>query len=137
MAFNGTLLKLGGETFPMKWIEYDTYKVTPNRRQDLNPFRNANGVLQRNVVEHEPTTIDFNLRSMYNKDVASVMSFIRSKYTNVKEKKLVIQYYDPEYDNYNDGAFYLDSNVEFPIKTINIEKKIIKYGQIKLSFVEY
>ena len=137
MAFNGTLLKLGGEVFPMRWIEYDTYKVVPNRRQDLNPFRNANGVLQRNVVAHEPTTIDFSLRSMYNKDIASVMSFIRSKYTNVKEKKLIIQYYDPEYDNYNDGSFYLDPNVEFPIKTINIEKKVIKYGQIKLSFVGY
>ena len=76
MAFNGTLLKIGGDVFPMEWIEYDTYKVTPNRRQDVNPFRNANGVLQRNVVDHAPTTIDFNLRSMYNKDVASAMSFI-------------------------------------------------------------
>ena len=137
MAFSGNLLALGGTPFPMKWIEFDTYKVTPNRRQDLDPFRDANGLLHRNVVGHAPTTIDFELRSMYNKDVAAAMAFIKSKYESYEEKRLQITYYDPENDNYNTGTFYLDSNIEFPIKHIDVRRSLIKYDNINISFVEY
>ena len=67
MAFNGYLFKIGETIFPLKYVFAKSYTITPNRRQDIDPFRNANGRLQRNVVEHMPSTIEIKTRPMDNK----------------------------------------------------------------------
>lgn len=137
MAFDGTLLKMGTDVFPLRFVYADSYKITPNRRQDLDPDTDANGVLHRNVVSHMPSTIAFTAKPMKNAELAEMMAFIRNHYTNTAEKKLNLTYYCPDLDGYQTGEFYLDPNVEFPINYVDSTKKVIQYGSFELNFVEY
>lgn len=134
MAFNGTLISLGGSAFPMSYIAAGTYKVTPNRRQDIDPFRDANGVLHRNVVSHYATTIEMQTRLMTNTEVADMMAFIRGHYTNEAEKKVLVTFYSPDTDSYDSGEFYLP-DLEFTI--YKIDGNTITYEPMTLKFIQY
>lgn len=136
MAFNGSLISLGGENFPLGYVYKDSYKVTPNRRQDLDSGRNANGVLIRNVLDHTASTISFTVKPMYNTDLANMMAFIRSHYINEKEKKINIRYYCPDLDDYKEGQFYVP-DIEYPMMQVDVDKKRIRYGTFTLEFIEY
>lgn len=136
MAFEGYLLKIGDDIFPLSYVFKDSYRIIPNRRQDLDPFRNANGELQRNVVDHTVTTITFQTKPMQNNKLAEMMKFIRDRYINEKEKKVSLTYYCPDLDNYNSGSFYLP-DIEFPINYVDIENKRIDYDSFTLEFIEY
>lgn len=136
MAFNGYLLKMGADEFPLSFVYKNTYKIAPNRRQDLDPTRNANGVLERNVLEHMPSTISFMAKPMYNKELAEMMSFIRSHYSVEKEKKVVLTYYCPDTDEYKTGEFYVP-DIEYPIDMVDTENKTILYREFPLEFIEY
>ena len=136
MAFNGYLLKLGADIFPLSFVYRNTYTVTPNRRQDLDSLRNADGVLERTVLDHMPSTISFQVKPMYNKDLNELMSFIRNHYSNEKEKKLVGEYYCPDIDDYKTGEFYVP-DISFPIDMVDVENRRILYREFQLEFIEY
>ena len=137
MAFNGSLLKINGDEFPWHYIAEKTYKITPNRKQDLDPYRTETGFLIRNVVEHEPSTISFETKPLNNTELAAMMAFIESRYTIAKERKLHMMYYNPIKDDYEIGDFYLSPNLEYNIKEIDVTNNRIKYEKFTLSFVEY
>lgn len=137
MAFNGSLMTIGGEEFPWQYVVEESYKVTPKRVQDLDPYTTESGWLIRNPVEHEPTTISFDTRPLTNKDMAAMMNFITSKFTNAKERKCHIIYYNPITDDYATGDFYINSNLEYNIRRIDRKKLEIKYDAFTLDFVEY
>ena len=136
MAFNGYLLKMGADIFPLSFVYKESYKVAPNRRQDLDSGRNANGVLERTVLEHMPSTISFQAKPMYNKDLNAMMSFIRSHYSVEKEKKVVLEYYCPDIDDYKTGEFYMP-DIEFVINMVDLEDNRILYNGFQLEFIEY
>lgn len=136
MSFNGSLLKFGNDDFPLNYVFKESYIVTPNRRQDLDSTRNANGILQRNVLSHTASTIDLTVRNLNNKELASLMSFIRSHYLNEQEKKLSITYYCPDLDDYKTGEFYVP-DIEFTIRMIDTTNNAIEYSQFTLEFIEY
>lgn len=135
MAFNGYLLSLNGTQFPLSYMNWESYKVVPNRRTDLNSAQNANGELVRYVVEHTRSTIEFETRPMWNADVDAMMRLIRNAYSNELEKKVSITYFCPDINDYKTGDFYLSPNTEFQI--LKIENNKLKYKPIKLYFVEY
>lgn len=137
MAFNGHLLELGGDNFPLKYIFKETYTVTPNRVQDLDPYTTESGYLVRNPVEHEPSTISFQTRPMWNTDMAAMMAFIRSHYTNAKKRDVRITYYCPDIDDYKSGDFYFNQNQEFPMNYVDTVKNRILYNSMQIDFVEY
>ena len=58
MAYDGYLIKVGTYTIPNEYVALESYKVTPNLRQDLDPFRDNNGDLTRNVVPNMPSKIE-------------------------------------------------------------------------------
>lgn len=136
MAFNGSLISLGGNNFPLKYVFKESYKVTPNRRQDLDPYRDANGNLHRNVLSHTATTITFQTKPMWNTDFEAMMSFIRNRYTNVAEKKLSITYYSPDTDSYKTGNFYMP-DMEFNMNMVDTYNNRILYNSMTLEFIEY
>lgn len=136
MAFNGYLLKMGADVFPLSFVYKNSYSITPNRRQDVDSTRNANGVLERNVLDHMPSTISFQTKPMYNDDLEKMMSFIRSHYSVEKEKKLVLEYYCPDINGYKTGEFYVP-DISFPIDMVDVEKKRILYREFQLEFIEY
>lgn len=137
MAFNGSLIKLGNDEFPLQYVVEESYKVTPKRIQDLDPYTTEAGWLIRNPVEHEPSTISFETRKLTNVDMVDMMSFISSRYIKVKERKLSITYYNPITDDYSTGEFYLDSNLEYDIRQIDRVSNIIHYNPFTINFVEY
>lgn len=136
MAFNGYLLKMGGDIFPLSFVYKESYKVTPNRRQDLDSGRNANGVLQRNVLDHMPSTISFQAKPMHNDELDEMMSFIRSHYAVEKEKKVILEYFCPDINGYKTGEFYVP-DIEYVINRVDLKKNKIFYNGFQLEFIEY
>ena len=136
MAFSGYLLKLGGSTFPLEYIYKESYKVTPNRRQDLDPKRDETGKLHRNTLEHTATTISLQTKPMWNNDMASLMSFIRGSYSNSLEKKVSVTYFSPDTNSYHSGEFYVP-DIEFTIDMVDTKKNKILYLSTTIEFIEY
>ncbi len=136
MAYNGYLLKMGADEFPLSFVYTKTYKITPNRRLDVDSGSNANGVLERNVLDHMPSTISFQTVPMTNKELSQMMSFIRNHYSVEKEKKLVLEYYCPDIDDYKTGEFYIP-DISYPIDRIDDDTMTIYYGSFNLEFIEY
>ena len=53
--YQGYLVKIGNIKLEYKYIQYGSYTVTPNQRQDLDSFRDNNGYLHRTVLSHIAT----------------------------------------------------------------------------------
>lgn len=136
MAFNGSLLKFSGDNFDLDYVYKESYKITPNRVQDLDPYRDANGLLHRNALSHTATTISFQTKPMWNTEFETMMSFVRSHYTNSSEKKLSITYYSPDTDSYKTGDFYVP-DVEITMDLVDTSRKKILYLSTTLEFIEY
>lgn len=136
MSFNGYLLKMGADVFPLSFVYKESYKVAPNRRQDIDSNRNANGVLQRNVLDHMPSTISFQAKPMYNHDLDKMMRFIREHFVVEKERKVLLTYYCPDIDDYKTGEFYMP-DMEFTINMVDIANNRVLYNGFQLEFIEY
>jgi len=136
MAFSGYLLKLDGTEFPLKYVYKESYKVTPNRVQDLDPKRTETGKLKRNALEHTATTIQLQTKPMWNNEMSSLMSFIRGSYSNAKEKKVHVTYYSPDLNDYKSGDFYIP-DVEYEINMVDTTNNKILYNSTTIEFIEY
>lgn len=136
MAFNGSLLKSGNDNFPLQYVFKESYKVVPNRRQDLDPYRDANGKLHRNTLSHTASTIEFQTKTMNNTDFETVMSWLRSHYSNSSEKKIPLTYYCPDTDSYNTGDFYVP-DIEMEINYVDTTNNKILYNPTTIEFIEY
>ena len=136
MAFEGYLLKMGAEVFPLSFVYKESYEITPNRRQDLNSTRNANGVLQRNVLAHRPSTISLSTKPMNNVELAKMMELITRNFVVENERKIELTYYCPDINGYKTGNFYMP-DITFPINLVDIENNTILYNSFTLEFIEY
>lgn len=136
MAFNGYLLKSGNDNFPLKYVFKESYKITPNRRQDLDPYRDANGKLHRNTLSHTATTIQFQTKPMSNSQYESLMSWLRSHYSNLQEKKIPLTYYSPDTNSYKSGDFYVP-DIEMTMDLVDTVHNKILYLSSTIEFIEY
>lgn len=136
MALNGYLLKFGEDIFPLRFVYKESYRITPNRRQDLDSNRNANGKMTRTVLDHMPTTISFQTKPMYNDDLEKMMAFIRDHYIVDKERKVRLEFYCPDTNSYKTGDFYIP-DIEYPIIKVELEQNRILYNGFTLEFIEY
>lgn len=138
MAYNGYLVKIGGREIPLKYIQYDSYKAQPNQRQDLDPYRDLDGFLHRNVVRNMPTVISFNTKPMFEEDKDAFMSILNRGYSNVDERKGTLNYYDPETSSYRTGEFYM-AQPEFSIHYIweVRNKHRILFNATAIEFIGY
>jgi len=134
MAYNGYLLKAGNTEIPLSYIRYDTYTIQPRQRQDLDPYRDVNGVLHRNVVENMPSVIEFNTPTMDSDKLQDFFDIIRDNYDDSKERKIHLTYYDMETDSYRSGDFYM-AQPNFKIRQI-IDGKIL-YDEMTINFIGY
>lgn len=136
MAFTGSLIRVGGDNFPLTFVFKESYKIAPNRRQDLDSTRNASGYLERNVLDHTASTISFTTVPMNNIKLNQMMAWVRSHYVSEKEKKIALTYYCPDIDDYKTGIFYVP-DIEFPIRMVDLDHNIIEYNSFTLEFIEY
>lgn len=136
MSFNGSLLKLGNDNFPLKYVFKESYKITPQARLDLDPFRNTEGWLMRNVLSHKASKITMSVKPMWNNDHAQMWAFIRSHYTNEQERKLVLTYYCPDMDDYASGQFYIPDFTP-QMDLVDVSNRKILFLSYELQFIEY
>lgn len=139
MAYNNFLIKLGGSTgtaLSLEYIQYETYKVTPNQRMDIEARRDSTGLLHRSVVSHTATKVEFETPYMDSNRVDAMMTLIKNYWTSTKERKITLQYYDPETNSYKTGTFYMP-DIEFNIRNIDTVKKVVNYDPIRIAFIEY
>lgn len=132
--FQGYLIKFGDDLFPDQCMLYNTYKVTPDRALDMDSTRNANGILERNVLEHTATTLQFDLRPMNGDEQEIVTTFINTHLLDPAQKKVYIEYWDPRISGYKSGEFYIP-DIDYPIK--KIESTQIYYDKVTLKMIEY
>lgn len=134
MAYSGYLIQVGSYKIPHNWMKAETYVVTKNG-QDLDSYRDANGVLHRNALEHWVAKAEFETPPLKtNKEVATFMSNIAVNYTNAVEKKANVTLYIPELDNYVTQEMYIP-DIAFTIYSANSTE--IKYNQSRVAFIGY
>lgn len=146
MAFNGKLLELWNprtsqfDELPMEYIFRESYVIAPNRRQDLDPYRDADGYLHRNTLPHTATTIQFQTKPMWNHNMDALMVFLRSHYITPLEKKVRARYFmmgESDANNgYGEGDFYVP-DIEFTLNMVLPDEQKILYNSTTLEFIEY
>jgi len=139
MAYNGYLIMLGGNlgtVLPLKYMRYETYKITPNQRLDYNSTRDSTGVLHRTALSHTATKIEFNTPRMKSSDMNALMNLIKAKWTSSAERKITLYYFDPETNGYKIGTFYMP-DIDFTISNIDGKTGTIWYTETRFAFIEY
>ena len=134
MAYQGYLIKVGDYKIPHSWIKAETYSVLWSG-QDLDSYRDSNGKLHRNALEHFLRKVEFETPPLKtNTEVSTFMKKIRDQYTNKTEKKANVTFYVPELDEYKTQEMYI------PDITLTIyfaDKNEIKYNPFRLAFIAY
>lgn len=132
MAFEGWLLKINGTIVPNRLIAFESYKITPNQIMDLDPYRDADGVLHRNALPHTATSIEFSTTYLRLGDVEQLNEFL----PHDNRVKCSVEYWNPNNSSYQLGEFYI-SDVPYEIVNVNEVRKTIFYKPIKITITEY
>lgn len=135
MAYSGFLIKVGNYVIPSgKYLKADSYSVYRNV-QDLDSYRDANGVLHRNALDHVANKVEFETPAMLtNADFSNFMSQIQANYTSPKERKANVTLYIPEIDAYETQEMYMAD----PKPSIyTVANGVIRYNAIRFSFIGY
>lgn len=135
MAYAGYLVKVGVYEIPAdNFIRAQSYKATLSV-QDLDSYRDANGVLHRTALEHRVNKIEFETPAMLtNVDMAELFGKIAENYTVPAERKFIGTFYVPEIDAYVSQDMYM-SDPSFSI--YGIFDGVIKYNPVRIAFIAY
>lgn len=140
MAFQGYLIKVGESgsqvEIPLRYMRYETYKVTPNQRMEWSAERDIKGVLHRETVPNMPPKIEFNTPLMTNADINWLNNTLQSAFTIPAERKLTVEYYDPETDSYKTAACYMP-DVNYQIRNVDTVNNVINYNELRFAFIGY
>ena len=135
MAYGGYLVMVGSYTIPLSFIKAESYKVT-HLIQDLDSYRDANGVLHRNALTHVPDKCEFECVPMLtNTEISAVLSSIYGQFTNVHERKASVTIYIPELDDYVTNEDMYMPDPEFSI--YYADNTIIQYNSVRFAFIGY
>ena len=126
------VFKFGGYIIPNEYIAEDGYDCTPNQRQDLDPYTDANGVTHRNALEHTKSDVTITFRALKWDEFTSLITGISSNYINAKERDAICSYLDMETMTINSGYMYLDPSMKFKVRRLNE-----KVDSFSLRFTEY
>lgn len=130
--YNGYLIRVGNYTIPHKYIG-PGYKPVLNG-QDMDSYRDANGYLHRNALEHSVPKIDFNTPYLYEYQFNELMAGIRSNFINDVEKNVSCSVYIPFLDDYVSCEMYL---VDPEPSIYAVWGNRIIYNQTRIAFVAY
>ena len=148
MAFAGYLLKYsytsGGSTvdviFPHNYIQLESWKSTPNQREEIRAYRDENTRnLTRVTASGKKSIFSFKTRpNLHLAEKQAIQTFFTQGEIrtggDANERKIKLTFWNEETNDYQTGWFYRP-NMEFPI--IKITDSDIIYGALDFSFVEY
>lgn len=133
MSFNGNFLIIGGTPID-EYIKRSSLDITPNQRQDLDSYRDADGVLHRTVLNHTATKIEFETTYLNNTKMAEFTGILNSNFTSSLERKLSVTYYDAEHNDYKSGTFYVP---DFSFKPYLKKGTYLQWEPVRFAFIEY
>lgn len=135
MGYSKFLIKVGNYTIPSdKYIKASSYSVTRNI-QDLDSYRDANGVLHRNALSHVPNKVEFEtLPMLTNMQISELFKNIADNYVLPKERKANVTLYVPELDSYVTQDMYM-ADPQFSIYSNS--NGIIRYNAVRIAFIGY
>lgn len=143
MAFQGYLIKVGyvdaqnpGTEIPLTYMRAETYTVTPQQRMEWSAERDTTGLLFRTTVPNMPPKIEFETPLMTNTEISALNAMLQAAYINVNERKLKIEYYDPESDSYKTHECYMP-DVNYKIRNVDTVNNVINYQQLRYAFIGY
>lgn len=128
MAFAGWLLKVDGKILPSDYIKLSSYEITPEQEQDLDPYRDVTGLLHRNVLEHEPSKIELQLKMLHEKQMIEADSILGDG------KECTVEYWNPKRHGYASGTFYIPART---YSIYRIEKNDVVYNPQRVALIEY
>lgn len=136
MAYNGEyLIRAGADVIPNKYIVMDTYKCTPDQRQDVDSYRDLNQDLQRNVAPHTKSIVQFNTRAgLSETSLRTLIDLIQNNFENDLERKIRLEYFNTDTGNYSTGYFYM---VQPNYQIIRAERNELFYNTMEIKFIEY
>lgn len=134
MAYNGFLIKVGDYTIPFKYMKAESYTAYRSI-QDLDSYRDANGVLHRTALTHVPNKVEFETPAMLT-DVtfSELMSNIQANFINADERRASVTMYVPETNEYVTQDMYMP---DITPKMYHADSKKIQYDSIRLAFIGY
>ena len=138
MAYGGSLVIInhtGGDyTIPLSFIKADSYKVS-KKIQDLDSYRDANGLLHRNALGHVVYKVEFECVPMLTSvEIDAVLANIRNRYTISAERKLNMSLYVPELNEYVQQDAYMP-DPDFQVYLADSQK--IQYDAVRFAFIGY
>lgn len=135
MAYEGYLIRIGSNStdFFGNYIVCQTYKVS-KKIIDLSSYRDGNGELRRNALDHVSYTINFSIKPLDNTRLQTFLSAIRSNFIIEKERKVPVTFYSPESDSYITADFYMP-DPEFTIS--RIEGNQVFFEKTTIKFIGY
>ena len=140
MAFQGYLIKVGtgnsATEIPLRFMRAETYSVTPDQRMEWSAERDITGVMHRETVPNMPPKIEFTTPLMNNTDIEQLNTIIRSAFINVAERKIPIEFYDPETDSYKTWDCYMP-DVQYKIRNVDAANNIVNYMETRFAFIGY
>ena len=139
MAYQGYLIKAGGSSgtiIPTKLMQPSAYKVTPDQRMESKASRDATGYLNRTTVSHVATKIEFETIYLTNTELTGLMAIFGAHFTDTLQRKLTINYYDPETDGYRDADCYMP-DADYTIYQVDNVNNTITYEPVRFAFIEY
>lgn len=132
MAFNGSYyLKVGNYEIPLKFMKLDSYQTSPDQRQDLDSYRDADGLLHRAVLPHMATKVEFETPPLLVRDFRTLIDGIRNNYLSELARDCTLTYYDDETDSYKSGHFYMPGTMTYKVYNKQI------YNSFRIAFIEY
>lgn len=133
--YSGTLITVGSYTIDTAtYIKADSYSVT-RQIQDLDSYRDENGILRRNALSHVPIKVEFETPAMLtDSQMATLMSGIRSNYSDSSERKASVTVYVPETDSYETQDMYM-ADPQFSM--YGNYNGVIHYNPVRFAFIGY
>ena len=135
MSYSGFLFKIGDYVVSGKnIISADGISITRNV-QDVDSYRDANGILHREALEHAPIKVEFSTRNMLtDAQMQDFLSNVRRNYTNAAERKVLATVYVPELGDYKVCEMYMSTPEP---KIWGIKNGTLYYEPMRLAFIEY
>lgn len=131
MAFNGQYyLKVGNYEIPLIFMKIESYTSSRNV-QDLDSYRDANGILHRNVLPHIVHKAEFETPIMTNAEFHTLLSNIVSNMTNTTAQDVSLKMFDEFTNSYHTGDFYMPGTFEFPVYNKQLHEPT------RFAFIEY
>lgn len=122
---------IAGYVFPLSYIKLETFKISPDQRQEFDSYVDGNGVLQRpNVVTHTRTKIEFETTYLYTQQVNDLLTSIWAQLADTLKLECYVRYWDLETRTTKTGYFYMSGTREYTY----YNKEII--NPIRFAFIE-